>query len=151
VGHGSNPYEILGVPAGASRHDIVRAYHRAVRGTHPDARPADPGAAASFRELTAAYELLTDPGRRAAFDRSHFQAPPARQQPPPVRQQAPPAREAAPMRRRAWPGPALWAGPVHIDPPGRGPALVIRPAWRVPDGADELLDWYLTRLWSPEQ
>ncbi|MBO0788166.1 MAG: J domain-containing protein, partial [Actinobacteria bacterium] len=64
-----DPYRTLGVAADASQQDIVRAYHRAVHHAHPDARPADPLAAARFRALTAAYELLSDTSRRSEYDR----------------------------------------------------------------------------------
>ena len=113
-----DPYRVLGVSPGASPRDIARAYRRAVQHAHPDTRPHDPpAAAAQFQALTAAYDLLRDPGRRAAYDRGH----PARQP------RSPPPRSAQPgpaSRRR---GPAfllrppssspIWAGPVHIEPP----------------------------------
>jgi curved DNA-binding protein CbpA len=111
-----NPYRVLGVDTGASRQDIARAYRRAVHGAHPDAQPADPRAAGRFRELTDAYDLLTDPARRAAYDRTHHPAAEPGGQPPPPR----------PSMAR-WPGsphllPPLYgqqvvAGPVHIEPP----------------------------------
>ena len=69
-GH-SDPYRVLGVDAGASQPEIARAYRRAVHGAHPDAQPADPRAAARFRELTGAYDLLSDPARRAAYRTHH--------------------------------------------------------------------------------
>ncbi|HUL27512.1 MAG TPA: DnaJ domain-containing protein [Streptosporangiaceae bacterium] len=108
-----DPYRVLGVGAGASRQDIARAYRRAVQGAHPDAQPADPRAAARFRELTDAYDLLTDPARRAAYDRAHH---PAGGQPSPPR----PAMARWPGPRRPLapaPGQPIWAGPVHIEPP----------------------------------
>jgi curved DNA-binding protein CbpA len=114
-GH-SDPYRVLGVDTGASRQDIGRAYRRAVQGAHPDARPADPRAAARFRELTDAYDLLTDPARRAAYDRAHHPAGDAGGQPSAPR----PAMARWPGPRRppgAPPGQPVWAGPVHIEPP----------------------------------
>jgi curved DNA-binding protein CbpA len=117
-----DPYRVLGVGAGASRQDIARAYRRAVQGAHPDAQPTDPRAAARFRELTDAYDLLTDPARRAAYDRTHH---PAGGQP------------SAPRPAMArWPGPRhplvpggqqVVAGPVHIEPPA-APASEHHPA-----------------------
>src|SRR5689334_2510798 len=94
-----DPYRVLGVDTGASRQDIARAYRRAVQGAHPDAQPADPRAAARFRELTDAYDLLTDPARRAA--------PPGRRRRRPA--VSAPARNGAmawpapPARAAAWP------------------------------------------------
>jgi len=111
-----NPYRVLGVDTGASRQDIARAYRRAVQGAHPDARPADPRAAARFRELTDAYDLLTDPARRAAYDRAHHPAGDAggqRSAPRPAMARWPgPRRPPAPP-----PGQPIWVGPVHIEPP----------------------------------
>ncbi|MDJ0953578.1 MAG: molecular chaperone DnaJ [Acidimicrobiia bacterium] len=62
-------YEILGVPREASQDDIKKAFRKLARDTHPDANPDDPGAEARFREIAEAYEILSDPQRRAAFDR----------------------------------------------------------------------------------
>jgi curved DNA-binding protein CbpA len=113
-----DPYRVLGVDTGASRQDIARAYRRAVQRVHPDARPADPQAAARFRELTDAYDQLTDPARRAAYDRAHHPAGDASGQPSPPSYRGPMARVTAP---RHLPGPppgqSIWAGPVHIEPP----------------------------------
>ena len=61
-------YRRLDVQRDASHDDIVRAYRRMAMGAHPDARPGDPEAARRFREITEAYEVLGDPGRRAAYD-----------------------------------------------------------------------------------
>ena len=107
-----DPYQVLGVSAGASQQDIARAYRQAVQHAHPDTRPRDPAAAARFRALTAAYDLLRDPGRRADYDRGH----PARKtsgQPPPSRQPVPAPR---------WRGSLIWAGPVHVEPSATPPA-----------------------------
>ena len=66
-----DPYSLLGVDRRASPADISRAYRRAARTTHPDTSPGDRLAAERFRALTTAYETLSDPGRRAAYDRAH--------------------------------------------------------------------------------
>jgi curved DNA-binding protein CbpA len=60
---------VLGVAPGASQETIVHAYRQQARASHPDARPGDPGAAARFRILSSAYEVLSDPVRRADYDR----------------------------------------------------------------------------------
>jgi hypothetical protein len=75
-------YRVLGVDAGAARPDIVRAYRRLARASHPDAHPGDPAAEARFRLVTLAYQVLADPRRRAAYDRAHPGAgrPPGHQQ-----------------------------------------------------------------------
>lgn len=62
-------YDILGVSRDASEDDIKKAFRQLARDTHPDANPDDPAAEARFREIAEAYEILSDPQRRAAFDR----------------------------------------------------------------------------------
>src|ERR1044072_6093262 len=64
-----NHYRVLGVPRDASMREIRRAYRRLARQHHPDSRP-HPGASAYYAELTTAYEVLHDPGKRARYDRS---------------------------------------------------------------------------------
>jgi len=64
-----DPYRILGVPRGASPEDVKRAFRRLALQYHPDRNPDDPVAEARFKEITAAYELLSDPVRRFQFDR----------------------------------------------------------------------------------
>jgi molecular chaperone DnaJ len=62
-------YEILGVSRDATQDEIKRAFRKLARESHPDANPNDPEAEARFREVAEAYEILSDPQRRAAFDR----------------------------------------------------------------------------------
>jgi molecular chaperone DnaJ len=62
-------YEILEVPRDATTDDIKRAYRRLARASHPDANPDDPDAEARFKELAAAYEVLSDPETRDRYDR----------------------------------------------------------------------------------
>lgn len=62
-------YKVLGVPRNATTEEIKRAFRRLARETHPDANREDPTAEARFRELAEAYEVLSDGGRRAAYDR----------------------------------------------------------------------------------
>ena len=57
-------YEVLGIPEGASEDEIRQAYRRLVKAAHPDAS-GDP---AQFRRITEAYDVLTDPRRRADYD-----------------------------------------------------------------------------------
>ena len=60
-------YEVLELPENASAADIRRAYRRLVLLTHPDRTP-DPAAHARYLAINTAYEVLSDPGRRAAYD-----------------------------------------------------------------------------------
>jgi molecular chaperone DnaJ len=62
-------YEVLGVERGASQEDIKRAFRRLARQTHPDANNGDRGTEERFRLIAEAYEVLSDPQRRAAYDR----------------------------------------------------------------------------------
>ncbi len=62
-------YEILGVEPTASADELKRAYRRLARQYHPDANPDDPGAEARFKDISQAYEILSDPERRANYDR----------------------------------------------------------------------------------
>lgn len=62
-------YKTLGVERGASQEEIKKKFRQLARDTHPDANPGDPAAEARFREIAEAYEVLSDPQRRAAYDR----------------------------------------------------------------------------------
>ncbi|MDH3755087.1 MAG: molecular chaperone DnaJ [Acidimicrobiia bacterium] len=62
-------YQVLGVSRSASADDIKKAYRRLAREYHPDANPDDAEAEARFKEIANAYEVLSDPERRARFDR----------------------------------------------------------------------------------
>jgi curved DNA-binding protein CbpA len=66
---GRDPYNVLGVPRQASGEEIVRAYRRAARRSHPDSGGA--GSAERFQAVSDAYGELRDPRRRALYDRSH--------------------------------------------------------------------------------
>ncbi len=62
-------YEILGVSQDATQEEIKKRFRRLARDTHPDANPDDPAAEEHFREIAEAYEVLSDPSKRARYDR----------------------------------------------------------------------------------
>lgn len=64
----ANLYETLGVPRDASADDIKKAFRRLAMQYHPDRNKA-PDAEAKFKEVNAAYEVLSDPDKRARYDR----------------------------------------------------------------------------------
>ncbi len=69
-------YEVLGVRRNASAAEIRRAYQKQARRLHPDLNPGDPIAAERFRVVSRAFEVLSDPQRRAQYDRGETPAPP---------------------------------------------------------------------------
>ncbi len=65
-----NLYRPLGLKPDASQDDIKRAYRKLARQWHPDTYP-DPKAAERFKAVTEAYETLSDPAKRAEYDREY--------------------------------------------------------------------------------
>ena len=68
-------YEVLDVSREASETEIKKAYRRLARTHHPDANPEDPHAEERFKELTEAYEVLSNPESRRAYDTYGHQVP----------------------------------------------------------------------------
>ena len=64
-----DPYEVLGVGRDVDDAAIKKAFRRLARELHPDVNTDDPQAEEKFKEAVAAYEILSDPDRRATFDR----------------------------------------------------------------------------------
>ena len=80
-------YEILGVGKTASQDEIKKAYRKLARKYHPDANPNDPKAEEKFKEVSSAYEVLSDAEKRKQYDAG------------------PDALRAGPAGRRRLPGP----------------------------------------------
>lgn len=69
-----SPYDSLGVSPTASDDDIRIAYRALAKKHHPDLHPDDKDAEERFKEISAAYGLLSDPEKRAQFDRGEIDA-----------------------------------------------------------------------------
>jgi len=69
-----DPYDVLGVSRTASADDIKKAYRQLAKKLHPDLNPGNAKAAAQFKDVSAANDLLSDPDKRARFDRGEIDA-----------------------------------------------------------------------------
>jgi DnaJ-class molecular chaperone len=69
-----DPYEVLGVPRGASAAAIKGAYRKLAKKHHPDNNKNDPKAAARFSEINSAHEIIGDEDKRKQFDRGEIDA-----------------------------------------------------------------------------
>ena len=68
-------YEVLGVQKNANADEIKKAYRKAAKACHPDLHPDDKEAEARFKEVNEAYEVLSDPQKRARYDQFGFNDP----------------------------------------------------------------------------
>jgi DnaJ-class molecular chaperone len=66
------PYEVLGVKPDASADEIRKVYRNLAKQFHPDLNPGKPEAEARFKSISAAYDLLSDPEKRARYDRGEI-------------------------------------------------------------------------------
>ena len=64
-----DPYDVLGVDRGASIDEVKSAFRRLAQRFHPDKNPGNDSAQQKFKEINAAYQILSDPEKRAMFDR----------------------------------------------------------------------------------
>jgi DnaJ-class molecular chaperone len=107
----SDLYAILGVPRDATPGQMSRAYRTLLRHYHPDTRAAEHKTSATsdaaLQRVVAAYAVLRDSERRAAYDR---QTTPRTR----TRVQTPTTRSATAPRHKMQP--PIRAGPVHWDP-----------------------------------
>ncbi len=65
-------YEVLGVSRDATESEIKKAFRKKAMQYHPDRNPDDPNAAEKFKEVSEAFEVLSNPEKRAAYDRFGF-------------------------------------------------------------------------------
>jgi curved DNA-binding protein CbpA len=123
-GPGPDHYQLLGVGREASQEQLAQAWRRRARAEHPDSRPADDAAPGRFRALAEAYQVLSDPVRRAAYDRAlrHEHQPAVRV---PVRWLPGPGATGDPDPQGRPPGPPLRAGPVRVERAHPAPAAGI--------------------------
>ncbi len=115
--------------------EIRRAYRRLAQASHPDTHPGDADAPRRFLAITEAYEILSDPQRRARYD--HDQLKPPGQQPSPAARPGPPRPAATPLTF-VFVEPATLNRPIIIgspsNPPDRPPLVVGPLHWQPEPG-----------------
>jgi curved DNA-binding protein CbpA len=139
-----DPYQALGLGADASPADISRAYRRLARALHPDSQPGDDAAGDQFRAVSDAYEVLSDPARRTDWDRRHPRPASGPRRAPGSASRRPQIGPLSPAAaNHPHPRPALWAGPVHVEPP---PGAAGTAGLAPPEPGYGDLAWILERL-----
>jgi DnaJ-class molecular chaperone len=68
------PYGVLGLERGVSADEIKRAYRRLAKKLHPDVNPGNTQVEQQFKEISAAYNLLSDPAKRRRYDAGEIDA-----------------------------------------------------------------------------
>src|SRR5215472_11746336 len=74
VGEKRDYYEVLGVQRNATSQELKSAYRKVALQHHPDRNPGNKEAEERFKEASEAYEVLSDPDKRARYDRFGFNA-----------------------------------------------------------------------------
>ena len=69
-----DPYKVLGVERDVSEADLRTAYRKLAKKLHPDLNPGSSKAEDAFKNVATAYDLLSDPSKRALFDRGEIDA-----------------------------------------------------------------------------
>jgi DnaJ-class molecular chaperone len=70
-----DPYDVLGVSKTATADEIQKAYRKLSKKHHPDRNPGDKQADATYKEVQTAYEVLSDPAKKANYDQFGFAGP----------------------------------------------------------------------------
>ncbi|MCH7831866.1 MAG: J domain-containing protein [Proteobacteria bacterium] len=117
-----NPYEILDLSPGASAGELKKAYRRLARERHPDSDPGNPWAEDEFKELSTAYDLLSDPGRRRRYDRGEISGDGTRRTPSPSKSKPARPRGTTGKTPRGSTRPGESRKAKAKKPSGRGPA-----------------------------
>ena len=74
MGFLKDPYQLLGLSRDATADQIKQTYRKLARTLHPDVNPGDKKTEERFKEITAAYDFLSDPDKRGKFDRGEIDA-----------------------------------------------------------------------------
>ena len=110
-----DPYQTLGLGHGASQDDVKSAYRRLAKAFHPDLHRGDAGFEQKFKDVGAAYALLSDPVKRARFDSGEIDADGNEQRRNHARGQAGAGRAGAGAGAGAGGARNQWRGPFDFD------------------------------------